>query len=95
MTEAADLPAFVSRPQAVHAVFDDVQSVAIGQAESVVEFDRNAEGVLEQDRLGSRGDLPLCILKVQVAGVEAAIDVDWLRACITDRVCHHNVGWHL
>jgi hypothetical protein len=59
------------------------------------EIDRDPKCVLEDNRLGSRGDAALELLQVHVVGVESTVDIDRSRTRVTDGIRNHDVRRHL
>src|SRR5450759_4863720 len=79
----------------MYTVFDDVQPMSARQVKSNVKIYRDAEGVLEDQDLGSRGDSLLGPHEVHVVVVQPTININGSGAGIADRVRYNNVGWDL
>src|SRR5712692_7346329 len=90
--KATNLSPVISSTQSMHTVFDDVKTMPVCQVKRGVKLHRDAEGVLEDQDLRSRGNPLRGLLEVDIVVIQPAINIDWSSTGIADRVGHDNVG---
>src|SRR5712692_817769 len=90
--KATNLSPVISSTQGMYTVFDDVQAISACQIKRGVKLHRDAEGVLEDQDLRSRGNPLLGLLEVYIVVVQSTINIVRSGTGIADCVGYDNVG---